>query len=311
MRASKIALSLACALLLGAQAPAPTDSVTVTGQKEALRKTIDAFIASQAAPTGALDKMARWRVPICPMVVGVPKEFARFVERRVRDVATQAGAPVGGASCVQNVSIIFTLEPQTIVNEIRRRNPAFMGYHHSSAEADELALVSHPIQAWHMTGTRDVRGSLEPDNPRNQTNMLSITYPAVPPPEGQMVTIHLPNARASSITGGHLSNGLSSEFIHVLIVADRKWAADPEIGAIADAIAMLALSRPVLSDTCLDLPSILNLLAKDCPRGAEIKAATQGDIAFLHGLYKMMPDAKLSKQRDEVAYQMQQEITGH
>jgi hypothetical protein len=312
LRISKITLGLACALLLSAQAPAPSDRVTVTGEKEVPRKIIDDFIASQAAPTEALDKMARWNVPVCPMAVGVPKDFARFVEKRVRDVAAQVGAPVGPDSCKQNVSILFTPEPQAVVNEIRRRNSAFMGYHHSTDEADRLARVTHPIQAWHMTGSRDIRGSLEPDNPRSQTNTLTITYPAAPPvPDNQMVTIQMPNARASSVTGSHLGNGLSSEFTHVLIVADRKWAADPEIGAIADAMAVLALSRPVLSDNCRNLPSILDLLAKDCTRAADTKAITGADLALLRGLYKMMPDAKLSKQRDEVAYQMQQSLAGH
>jgi hypothetical protein len=311
MRANKIALILACALLFGAQAPAPSDRVTVTGEKEVPRKIIDDFIASQAAPTEALDKMARWNVPVCPMAVGVPKDFARFVEKRVRDVAAQVGAPLGGDSCKQNVSILFTPEPQAVVNEIRRRNPAFLGYHHSTRQGDEMAQVTHPIQAWHMTGTRDMRGSLEPDNPRSQTNTLTITYPAVPPPPDQMVTIQMPNARASSVTGSHLGNGLSSEFTHVLIVADRKWAADPEIGAIADAMAVLALSRPALSDSCRSLPSILDLLAKDCARAADTKAITDADLALLRGLYKMMPDAKLSKQRDEVAFQMQQSLMGH
>ena len=81
MRANRIALCLACALLCGAQTPAPSDRVTVTGEKEVSRKIIDDFIASQAAPTEALDKMARWNVPVCPMAVGVPKDFARFVSQ--------------------------------------------------------------------------------------------------------------------------------------------------------------------------------------------------------------------------------------
>jgi hypothetical protein len=76
-------------------------------------------------------------------------------------------------------------------------------------------------------------------------------------------------------------------------------------------MAVLALSRPALSNSCRSLPSILDLLAKDCARAADTKAITDADLALLRGLYKMMPDAKLSKQRDEVAYQMQQALTGH
>ncbi len=298
---------IAAAIPAMAQAPAPADSITVTEGKVP-REVIDAFISSHAAPTQALDQMARWKVPVCPMAVGVPKEFARFVEQRVRAVAAEVGAPVGDASCQQNVSIIFTPEPQTMVNEIRRRSSAFLGYHSSSAQGDKLAEVKHPIQAWHMTGTRDLRGSLEADNGRMSTNTLHLR---LPDPSGtSLIDMYLPYARAASVTGGRLGNGLSSEFTHALIVADIQWAAEPEIGTIADAMALLALSRPVLSDACQSMPSILDLLAKDCVRSSETKALSAADLAFLRGLYQMTVDANLPRQMSEVAYQMQQALGG-
>ncbi|MES2473940.1 MAG: hypothetical protein V4601_13995 [Pseudomonadota bacterium] len=298
---------IAAAVPAMAQTPAPRDSVTVTAGKIP-KEVIDSFIASHAAPTQALDQMARWNVPVCPMVAGVPKEFARFVERRIREVAAEVGAPVR-EGCKQNVSIIFTPEPQSIVNEIRRRSSAFLGYHHSTAQGDELAKVTHPVQAWHMTGTRDLRGNLEADNPRGQTNTLVIRYPDPLVPQ-RMLEIYLPNASARTVTGGRLGNGLSSEFTHALIVADIKWAQGPEIGAVADAMAVLALSRPALQDNCSSMASILDSLAKDCPRGAETTAITAADLAFLSGLYRMKPDDFLTKQQNEVAYQMQQALGG-
>ena len=305
--AAMAAFCIAAAVPAIAQAPAARDSVTVTAGKIP-KEVIDAFIASQAVPSQALDQMARWNVPVCPMVVGVPRDFARFVEKRIRDVAAEVGAPAREA-CKQNVSIIFTPEPQSIVNEIRRRSSAFIGYHHSTAQGDKLAKVTHPIQAWHMTGTRDLRGNLEADNPRGQTNTLVIRYPDPFFPE-KMIEIHVPNASARTVTGGRLGNGLSSEFTHALIVADIKWAQGPEIGVIADAMAVLALSRPALPDNCRSMPSILDLLAKDCPRGPEATAITPADLAFLRGLYRIKRDDFLTKQQNEVASQMQKALGG-
>jgi hypothetical protein len=308
---NRIAVALAVWLWAGtvalAQTPATTDSVTVTAGKIP-KEVIDSFIAAQAVPSQALDQMARWNVPVCPMVVGVPKDFARFVEQRVREVAAEVGAPVREA-CKQNVSIIFTPEPQSVVNEIRRRSSAFIGYHHSTAQGDKLAKVTHPIQAWHMTGTRDLRRNLEADNPRSQTNTQVIRYPDPLPPH-KMIEIYLPNASALTVTGGRLGNGLSSEFTHALIVADIKWAQGPEIGTVADAMAVLALSRPALPDNCRSMASILDLLAKDCPRSAETTAITPADLAFLRGLYRIKPDDFLTKQQNEVASQMQKALGG-
>jgi hypothetical protein len=299
----------AAASAMAQPASPPTERVIVTADKEVPRKVLDDFIAAQAAPTRTLDKMARWKMPVCPMAVGVPKDFARFVEGRIRALAAEVGAPVGEAACKQNVSIIFTPEPQAIVHEIRRKNSAFLGYHQSTAQGDQLAQVTHPLQAWHMTGTRDLRGNLEADNPRGQTNTLVLVLPnPAPPPD--MYTMYLPNARAGTVTGGHLADGLTSEFTHVLIVADVKWAAGPQIGTIADAMAVMALSRVTLPDSCRSLPSILDILAKDCPRGAGTKAITQEDLAFLQALYRASPDAILAKQKDEMAFKMQQAMTG-
>jgi hypothetical protein len=298
---------IAAAVPAMAQAPAPPDSVTVTAGKIP-KEVIDSFIASHAAPTHTLDQMARWNVPVCPMVVGVPKDFARFVEKRIRDVAAEVGAPVREA-CKQNVSIIFTSEPQSVVNEIRRRSSAFIGYHQTDAQGDKLARMEYPIQAWHMTATRDMRGQLEADNGRSLSlNLVHFRYPD--PFTNQMVDIYVPNARAASVTAGRLGNGLSSEFTHALIVADIQWAAEPEIGTIADAMALLALSRPVLSNACQSMPSILDLLAKDCARRAETAAITPADLAFLNGLYGMKPDDFLTKQQNEVASQMQKALGG-
>jgi len=59
----------------------------------------------------------------------------------------------------------------------------------------------------------------------------------------------------------------------------------------------------------VDLPSITNLLTEAC--GTRSAALTDADLAFLRGLYKMSPDMMLGVQKDEVSYQMEQELKGH
>ena len=104
------------------------------------------------------------------------------------------------------------------------------------------------------------------------------------------------------------SDSLRSALYHVTIVADPRKIVDEEIGTVADYIAMLALTQPASQDTCQPLPSILNLLAKNC--GTKSNALTENDRAFLHGLYKMNPERALGTQKDEISYQMEQELKG-
>jgi hypothetical protein len=116
--------------------------------------------------------------------------------------------------------------------------------------------------------------------------------------------MNLPGASIKSVTGGRLGDGLSSEFTHIVIVAEPDKLVDFEVGTVADYIAMLALSQPGSVDDCQQLPSITNILAPGCSMST--RTITDGDLAYLRGLYKMTPAGNLQAQRGEVRYQMEQ-----
>ena len=76
------------------------------------------------------------------------REFATFIVQRLREVATQAGAPVNGkTSCKPNIEIVFTSAPQTLMDRIRIKNSVLLGFSDNKAQIDALAKVTHPIQA--------------------------------------------------------------------------------------------------------------------------------------------------------------------
>ena len=118
-----------------------------------------------------------------------------------------------------------------------------------------------------------------------------------------------PNATANRVTGSHLGDGLRSTFQNVVIIADLTKLADHEIGPIGDYIAMLALSQLNGLEVCQELPSIVNMLSAGCERKAD--AMTENDLGYLRGLYKMGPGRTARTQQDEIAYQMEQSLTGH
>jgi hypothetical protein len=97
--------SFAAALLLTiALTPvmAPAMAQTVSDQ------AIGDFVDSHSATT-RLEKIARWEEGVCPHVTGLPANFIKFITKRVRDVATQVGAPVNeDENCKGNIEIVFT-----------------------------------------------------------------------------------------------------------------------------------------------------------------------------------------------------------
>lgn len=174
------------------QLSAPLESVTVTATK-ASRTAIENFIFARAAPTRVTDKLARWRVGICPLTVGLGPKFVAYVSQRVRDIADSVGAPVNkDAVCKPNIRIVFTTAPQGLLDNVLKTMPAYLGYFDTRAQAARLATVTHPIQSWYTTATGDLDGNAQVDS-ANPTG-ITITMPAPPP---------IPGGPASFVQGTH------------------------------------------------------------------------------------------------------------
>lgn len=265
--------ALLCALPAAAQTP----------------QAIGDFVETYAAPTARLGKLARWEYPVCPLVVGLPPNFTKFITDRVRKVAADVGAPVNtDAGCKANIEIAFTAKPQALMDGIREKNPVYLGYYDTTAQAENLAKVTEPIQAWYATETRDERGQSQVDSRNNQVGAANRT------------------GNANSSSGSRVGDDMRSAFFHVMIVADPGKLGDHEMGAIADAIAMLSLSQPATQTACHKLPSIANLATAGC--GAPLTAMSKNDSAYLTGLYKINPGSSLNTQKNAIAFEMRKAL---
>jgi hypothetical protein len=303
---NRAALLLLMVLAGAAQAqPAPpTESVTVTGARS--RQVLDQFVQSFAAPTRMTGKLARWEDGVCPVTVGLKPAFTKFISVHVKDVASQVGAPVNAQSgCKPNIEIVFTTAPQKLLDNIRKKQATYLGYADNSAQMDALAKVSHPIQAWYTTATRDLRGETHVDSSKVAMSGIPIEVPCPDCPDGK---IRLYGISAGTVTGSRLGDGMRSSLYHVIIVADPTKLADYEIGTLADYVAMLSLAQLSSLDLCQTLPSIVNTLAKNCAMPATALAAN--DLGYLRGLYAMGPGRNLRGQEDAIAFQMQQQQDG-
>ena len=271
---------LAALLLATALSPAAAQPVS--------DDAIQNFVDSHSATTH-LGKVARWEDPVCPNVTGLPANFIKFITKRIRDLGTSVGAPIDPSeSCKSNLEIVFTTKPQDLLNNIREKQSVMLGYYDSSAQADELAKVTHVIQSWHATQTVDLRGNKVIDT-RNPTR----------PGGRELNTV--------SSTGLRTSDGVHSSYYIGIVVADPGKLGEYEIGTLADHIAMLALAQPENLDACAELPSILDMTHPTCRKDKPVKALTKADTGYLQGLYKALQSgASLGFQKDSIAYQIKQ-----
>ena len=284
----------------------PPESITVIAAKPSVA-TIEGFVEARGGRTHSLDRMARWSLKVCPLTIGLGDKYAAYVTRRIRDVAVAVGAPVDpDPACQPNIEVVFTTTPQSLIDSVRKSDPAYLGFHYTEQEADDLAKVAHPIQAWY-------------------TNISLSMYEHRPPGYGGQ-TLDMgrcgPTNSVSFRIGGHkvslnclteagggpsrARDGMNGGFLNILIVAEPARLFDYEVGSLADYITMLALSQPASLDNCQELPSISNMLAPSCTSVSS--RITDGDLAYLQALYRLLDGQGLTFQRDEMLFEMKKTL---
>ncbi|HEY4076602.1 MAG TPA: hypothetical protein VGM26_06675 [Rhizomicrobium sp.] len=275
----------------------PVESVIVTAPAQRPEDALNQFIISHAAPTPALGKIGRWKTGICPVTLGLPDKFNLFVTQRIIRVAMLAGTPLDtNEPCRPNVLVLATPEPQALLDFVRAKRPALLGFHYRP-QAQRLSAMRLPIQAWYSTATEDFHGFVSADLPS-----WDLGY-------GVMSTSG--GAPSMYVSGSRMGDGLKSEFTTAIIIVDTNRIAGQTIGALADYIAMLALSQAQTYDDCQPVPTITNLMSSGCSDGMKPDAITDIDATYLRGLYKMDAGRTLLGERGSIAYAMKKELGGY
>lgn len=262
---------------------APPDTVIVTGKKPSDQKSLDdlvrAFVDAHAKYSPKIDQITRWVTPVCPEVRNLPAGYGDFITKRIKAIAANVGAPTK-EPCKLNIEIIFSADPQAILDKIAASDQRLLGYHfvHDTKQA---ATVTQPIQAWYVTSTSN-----------SLRTYIDDPYKGTP----------------SGTLGTRFSRGLYSVFNHILIIANTDKVAGYPIGPVADYIAMLALSQAEVPDNCNDLDSILDYMSANCAQRP--KSLTVADKTYLEGLYHMDKWDIGSLQKSNISEHMQDDMTG-
>ena len=292
---------------MGASASAQTTvgAVTVVGKKALDKDAIKTVIAPFVKQHAARDRKSGLlvRAPpsgVCPLTLGLSPAFNAFVTARIVAVASEAGSAVQTVGqCQPNVEVVFTEDPQDLVNALgKKTGGAILGFHFVG-ERRALIQVSRPIQAWYMTGTVS-------STPAYAARVIDVSglQPDIPPltagPAAAVIDdAYSPNPYTG--TGSRFAPDHSSQIVNVLIVADLGKLDGWQIGPISDYVAMLSLSQPRSLDACSPLPSILDMLASECHGRLAPQALTESDAAFLKALYT----ADISTSGDRASYRIE------
>jgi hypothetical protein len=242
-----------------------------------------------------LGKIARWKSGVCPKVMGLQPDAATLVVDRIKTVAKMVGAPVAAeATCRTNVEIVVTPQPQALLDALRAKKPDVLGYSSGPSQTARIAIMNRPIQAWYVTATEDYAGVLHRDEMLDDCAMRT----------GRREDCFM------LVSGFSLSDGLKSDFVNAMVVVDSSRIGALQIGSLADYAAMEALAQTQVADDCRALPTVTNLASAGCPLPNKSDALTDTDIAYLHALYRVQPDAKLNMQEHQISHDMEKSLSG-
>jgi len=308
------------------QDAAPLAEVAVTAPRDLDRHTLEDvavphFVESHGVANERSDQVGRWRTNVCPATIGLQDTYNEYISRRIAEVARSVGAPTPLAGqCAANINVIITSEPQKLLDSIASKNRALLGY---SAHWKELGKFSHPIQAWYVTGTRSQASRVlsKPGaagtaaggmgqaaaGPSAPTTNASAAGGQGGQSSGADVTIDSDDNPLTGEAGSLLGHGFTSEIVRVTIIADANTLGHYPLRAIADYIAMLALTRATLTG-CNPLRSIIDLLSVDCAPRARPESITEADTAYLQALYASTLDGRLNVEQSEMRTRMLKSI---
>jgi hypothetical protein len=292
------------------------EEVTVVGKADlpTLKHEIHQFVQSHAKPSTLIGQIGRWREKVCPAVTGLQDFAAEVVSHQIENMARRVGAPTvtSGKKCSVNVEVVFTGEPQALVDHIAAtKYRPLLGYYRGT-DLKQVTTFNHPVQAWYMTGTRSIdaappivglsKGQTGFSKDEDITSIISTGLKIDSAAHDGSLGFG-----ASGNPESYFTKGLRSEFMHVLIIVDSKAVARYSLRSISDYIALLALTRIGSQDTCSGLASILTLFDAGC--GQPPGEITGADTAYLKALYGADLDMNLALEQGDIRQQMLQTIS--
>ena len=122
------------------------ESVVVQGQRreiaQALRKLINPADSEQ---------LARFEDEVCPMVIGMPRDWTATLTKMIRDNVVAVGGKVGKPGCSVNAPIIFIDQPLELIQALAKEEPGF--FNMTPLQLQNFTAAQKPIASWHVTDT--------------------------------------------------------------------------------------------------------------------------------------------------------------
>ncbi len=243
-----------------------TVTITAKPQQELIERQISKFVSSITL-SARDESLARWQVPICPLVAGMTREAGEFVLARLSEVARDAGAPLAPEQCSPNFLVILTSEPDLLLKKWWARNPRLFNDERGIGGIHHFVNTQRPVRVWYNATSACARGP--------QTTYAvdgGMTFPSC----------------SHGVLGSRLTWASVRRISLAIVVADTGLVKGLTVGQLADYIAMVGMAQIRESAKPADAPTILRLFTES--GAAQPAGLSRWDQAFLKSLYATDPE---------------------
>lgn len=277
------------------------DEVIISAQRAQLTPRVLAFVNGIAVPEQQ-EGLARWNVPVCPEVTGLPREDGEFILGRISEVAREAGVPLAGENCLPNLFVFVTVEPKQLLKAMEQKHRAVTFGQATPNDIDAFIAAPRAARVWYDSAL-ETADNLAPGHgfpPAGQITQGQGTGQ----PGGTQGGGLPPNVTTDWERASRVARTRIWEFTYVYVVLDQGRLQGVTRGQIADYVAMVGLAQIKPGAQLADAPTILKLF-DDAPQAA-LPHMSDWDHAFLKSLYLTQQSVKV--QQGEIALEMVRQI---
>ena len=205
--AAFLAAALPASAQIGVRSSTAVDTqgpeIVVQGQRRQIAQQLRKLIQPSDS-----EQLARFEDEICPMVIGMPRDWTAKLTRMVRDNVAAIGGKVGKSGCKVNAAVIFIDQPLELVKAFAEAEPGF--FNMTPRELAKFTAVQKPVTSWHVT---DMRG-------RDGEELGSVRS-IVDPASGAHLPVDSTAKVTRNFTAGRLASPVREDMLVVFVVVDR------------------------------------------------------------------------------------------
>ena len=240
--------------------------IVVQGQRKAVMRQLRELIARNRG-----DQLARFEDKVCPMVIGMPRDWTAIMTRMIRGNIESVGAEVDAPGCTPNGLVIFIDQPAELLEALRKDEPWLLGMTPRQASNFTRAAAG-PLVSWHVSDMRGADGEM-------LAGMSSLTDPVT---------------GASGSTDARITRGITSSRLYLpvrqemmlgMVVVEKGKTEGRTLRQLADLATMHLLLEVRPSAGAKNHGSILSLFEPRPAGHAEPQRLSPIDRGALAGFY--------------------------